>query len=50
MKLNVTCAIASAAVCAELEDDVAAEQAELQREADKFDYWPVLSLGVSYKF
>lgn len=48
VKLNVTCQ--DATVCAQLEDDVAAEQAELQKEADKFDYWPVLSIGVSYRF
>lgn len=50
VKLNVACAVESADLCAGLEDDVAAEQAELQREADKFEYWPVLSVGVSYRF
>jgi hypothetical protein len=50
VKLDVVCAVDSAAVCAGLDDDVVAEQAELQREADEFEYWPVLSLGVSYKF
>jgi hypothetical protein len=50
VKLNVTCAVESAALCDGLQDDVAAEQAELQNEADEFELWPVLSLGLSYKF
>ncbi|MGH8178182.1 MAG: hypothetical protein ACREV5_18150 [Steroidobacter sp.] len=47
-KLNVS--RQNAALCAQLSDDVIAEQAELQREADTIDYWPVFSLGVSYRF
>lgn len=48
--LNVTCRLSDPTLCARLENDVAAEQAELQREADKMNYWPVLSVGVSYRF
>lgn len=48
--LNVSCRLSDPTLCAELEDDVAAEQAELQSEADKVEYWPVLSMGVSYRF
>ena len=50
MTLNVTCSAAAATLCADLEDDVAAEQVELQKDADDYEYWPVLSIGVSYKF
>lgn len=48
--LSVTCATASATVCSQLEGDVRAEEAELQNDADDLKYWPVLSIGVSYKF
>jgi hypothetical protein len=50
VRLSVTCAVNDPAFCADLQNDVAAEQAELQNDADDFKYWPVLSLGVSYKF
>ncbi len=50
VRLNVTCDMGNPALCAQLADDVAAEEAELQRDADDVKYWPVLSLGVSYKF
>lgn len=50
VKLSVTCQLSDPTLCAELANDVAAEQAELQQEADEFEYWPVLSIGVSYRF
>ena len=50
VNLNVTCRASDPAVCAELRDHVVAEQAELQSDADEMEYWPVLSLGVSYRF
>lgn len=48
--LSVTCASASTALCAQLAGDVRAEEAELQNDADDLKYWPVLSVGISYKF
>ncbi len=50
VQLNVTCAAAAAALCSQIQGDVAAEQVELQNDADDIKYWPVLSLGVSYRF
>lgn len=50
VQLNVTCAAAAAALCSQIQGDVAAEQIELQNDADDVKYWPVLSLGVSYRF
>ena len=48
--LNVTCTPSAVALCDQIQDDVVAEQAELQADADDFKYWPVLSFGVSYRF
>lgn len=50
VRLDVTCELGGAAQCDELASHVAAEQAELQQDADDLKYWPVLSLGLSYKF
>lgn len=48
--LSVTCNSASATLCATLNEDAAAEQAALQQDAKDYKYWPVLSLGLSYRF
>ena len=48
--LDVTCAADNALVCSRLYDSAAAEEAELQKDADEYDYWPVVSFGVSYRF
>lgn len=50
VKLNVTCTPSAVALCNQIQDDVMAEQAELQADADDFKYWPVLSFGLSYRF
>jgi hypothetical protein len=50
VQLNVTCTAQAAALCTQIQSDVAAEQAELQADADDIKYWPVLSFGVSYRF
>lgn len=50
VELNATCRVPNSAVCSDIQADVAAEQAELQNDADDLKYWPVLSLGLSYKF
>jgi hypothetical protein len=42
--------VPNAMLCADIQDDVFAEEAELQGEADKLDYWPVMSIGLSYRF
>jgi hypothetical protein len=48
--LDVTCNAPNATLCAQLATDAAAEQGELQDDADGYKYWPVLAIGVSYKF
>lgn len=50
IELNATCRVPNAMVCAQIDSDVRAEESELRREADELKYWPVLSIGVSYKF
>lgn len=50
LSLDATCLVPNASVCAQIETDVAAEQVELQKDADELKYWPVLSLGLSYRF
>lgn len=50
VELNATCRVPNAMLCADIQDDVLAEEAELQRDADKLDYWPVMSIGLSYRF
>lgn len=48
--LSASCAADDDALCDGLEEDVAAEEAELQEDVEDFKYWPVLSFGLSYKF
>lgn len=48
--LNVTCNAPDPVLCAQLEDDAAAEEIELQQDADDYKYWPVVSFGLSYRF
>jgi hypothetical protein len=49
--LNVNCGAAvPAAVCTALRNDVNDEQDELQDAIDGFNWYPVLSIGFSYKF
>lgn len=36
--------------CAQIKSDVAEEERDLQDKADDYKYWPVLSLGVAYRF
>lgn len=50
VELNARCAVPNAMLCSQIEADALAEQAELQEEADKLEYWPLLSLGLSYRF
>lgn len=41
---------AGAAVCSQLSADLARENRELRKEADRFRLYPVVRIGVSYKF
>jgi hypothetical protein len=50
IELNATCRIPNATVCAQIDTDLRAEEAELREEADELKYWPVVSIGISYKF
>ncbi len=50
VQLDVSCATAAQALCTDLLDDVAAEQAQIQADAEDYKYWPVLSIGLSYRF
>lgn len=36
--------------CGELQSDVTAEEGDFEKEAEDFEYFPVMSLGVSYRF
>jgi len=50
-KLNVNCGTAvSAMQCAQINSDVKAEERDLNDKADDYKYWPVVSLGVAYRF
>lgn len=49
LNLNVTCT-ASTVNCAQLQNDVAAEERELNEDIKKFKYYPVLNLGLAYGF
>jgi hypothetical protein len=50
-KLNVNCGSAvSPTECAQIQSDVDAEERDLKDKADDYKYWPVLSLGVAYRF
>lgn len=50
-KLDVTCAAGvDPTLCASIQNDAAAEEVELQADAQDYKYWPVLSFGLSYKF
>jgi hypothetical protein len=50
VNLEVTCNAPNPAICAQLVSDAAAEEAELQNDANDYKYWPVVSIGVAYKF
>lgn len=38
------------ALCDDIDDDVQAEKDELEDEAEDYEWWPVLNLGIAYKF
>ncbi|OFZ67441.1 MAG: hypothetical protein A2V79_03975 [Betaproteobacteria bacterium RBG_16_56_24] len=44
--LTVTCAT----TCPQLATDAAAENAKLQEDLSKFQFWPVISFGISYQW
>jgi len=51
VKLNASCGSAvSASQCAQIAGNVAAEEKKLEDEVSDYKYWPVLSLGVGYRF
>lgn len=49
-EVSLTATCADDVVCDELEDDIAAEEASLAVDAEDFEMFPVISLGVSYSF
>lgn len=50
-KLNVRCGAAvSAQQCADIRSDVLEEERELQDDADDYKLWPVISVGLAYRF
>lgn len=50
-KLNLRCGAAvSADECASIRADVREEERELQDDADDFEFWPVVSVGLAYRF
>jgi hypothetical protein len=51
VELTATCGAAvNTTVCAQIQSDVRAEQVNLQEDADDLKYWPVISIGLSFKF
>jgi len=49
--LTATCGpTASASDCAQLQSDIATQQAELDDDMHKYQYYPVLSIGLAYVF
>lgn len=49
--LTATCGPAtSASTCAQIQNSVAAEQAQLDDDMHKFQYYPVVSIGLAYVF
>ena len=50
-KLNAVCGSGiSPADCAQIQLDVAAEEKQLNKELESFDIYPVVSIGLGYKF
>ncbi len=51
VKLNATCGTGvDAATCAEIQSNTAAEEKILSDDLSSLKYWPVISLGVAYRF
>ena len=49
--LTATCgATTSPSTCAQIQSSVAAEQANIENDVDKYQYYPVLSIGFAYVF
>jgi len=42
--------LADPALCAQIDADIAAEVAELEREVDDYEWWPVVKFGLVFKF
>jgi hypothetical protein len=50
-KLSANCGPAvSPSECASIQSDIREEERELQDDADDFEFWPVVSVGVAYRF
>ncbi len=43
-------ALAAPVECAQLDENVQAEEDELNDEADSYKFWPVLNIGLAYRF
>jgi hypothetical protein len=50
VELNATCRVPNAMLCTRVQEDVLSDEAQLQRKGDRLKYWPVMSIGVSYRF
>lgn len=48
--LGVDCGSAPTAVCAQIEDDVAAEEAQIQEDADSMKLWPHVNVALAWRF
>ncbi len=49
--LTATCgATTSPSTCAQIQNSVAAEQTNIENDVDKYQYYPVLSIGLAYVF
>ncbi len=50
-KLNVSCGTAvPTATCDQLHSDVAEEQSKLNHDLSSYKYWPVIDIGLAYRF
>jgi hypothetical protein len=54
VKLNASCstqgAISAPVECLQLDQNVQAEEDDLNDEVENYEWWPVLSIGVAYRF
>lgn len=50
VKLSVDTCSLPVAVCAQLNSDIQAEVVQLEKDIEDYDFWPVVNLGLHYRF
>lgn len=48
--VNANCGTVPASVCAQIQEDVAAEQASIEEDAEALKFWPHLNVALSWRF